>query len=406
MTNLLRGSGWRASLALTVSVLLTPLYLVPTLLFLVGIAGVAVFLSGLLLIPLATVAARGVVRVERQVLRIAGAEIPAPAYSPGWRGVFDRCAWRTLMHSAALVLWSLGAGGLVTVLLLTAFVLVNLPWIATMIPIDRANIGGFPISYGASALGVPAGLLLASGSLHLAEWAIRGEIALAYVAQGEGGVLRMRRRIAALEATRTGMVDAAAEERARIERNLHDGAQQRLLAVALAISRAKRIGDKDPEKTRTLLDTAQTEALAAVQDLRDIARGAHPPILTERGLVAAVTEAAGRHPTPVQLDVQLDERPSRRIEALGYYVVSEALANAAKHADAAPVTVRLCRTADASGDRLQIRIVDAGSGGAEITPGGGLTGLAGRVHAVDGSFHLHSPPGGPTEVKAIIPWQA
>ncbi|GIF42852.1 sensor histidine kinase [Actinoplanes xinjiangensis] len=403
---LLRRARWGASLSTTLSLLLTPLYFLPLILMITGVAGIAIFLAGIPLIPLATFTARGVIHVERQVVKLAGAAIPTPGSSPGWRGLIDGRAWRTLGHSTALAFWSLGAGSLVATLLLLSFLLVNLPWIATMIPIDYANIGGFPISYGASAFGVPIGLLLATGTLHLAGWAVRAEAAAGRWFQGEGNTLRLRRRIATLESSRTAMIDAAAQERARIERNLHDGAQQRLLAVALAVSRARRIGDSDKEKVRRLLDTAQTEARAAVQELRDIARGAHPPVLTDRGLVAAVAATAGRHPCPVELDIDLDERPSQRIEALGYYVISEALTNAAKHAGAAPVTIRLARTTDATGDRLQVHVIDEGTGGAEITPGGGLAGLTDRVRAVDGIFCLESPLGGPTEVKAIIPWHA
>ncbi|BEL08262.1 sensor histidine kinase [Actinoplanes sichuanensis] len=399
---LLNKDGWRAGLYATAALFLAPLYFTPLILMIAGVVGVAVFLIGLALIPAATFAARWAIHLERGALRIAGEEIPPPRHNPGWRGLVDGRAWRTLGHSAALAFWSLGAGGLVAGLLLIAFLLVNLPWIATMIPIDYANINGFPISFGASAFGIPAGLAIATGALHLARWSVRSEALVGRWFQGEGGRLRLQRRIETLESTRTAMIDAAAAERARIERNLHDGAQQRLLAVALAVSRAKRIGDTDMEKTRRLLDTAQSEAQAAVQELREIARGAHPPILTERGLVAAVVSAAGRHPAPVELDIELDERPSPRIEALGYYVVSEALANAAKHAGAASVTITLSRAAD----DLEVRIVDDGMGGAQLSPGGGLAGLADRVHAVDGTFALQSPLGGPTEMKATIPWEA
>ncbi|MEU8258094.1 histidine kinase [Micromonospora inaquosa] len=402
---LLREDGWRASAYLLVSLSLVPLYLVPFLLMVTGVIGIAAFLIGLTLIPVATFAARWAVRLDRAALLIAGVQTPDPAPTPGLRGFVDGRAWRAFAHSIAIAFWSLGVGTLVTALLLIAFTLVNMPWIATMIPIDYANIRGFPISYGASVVGIPLGLLLATGTLHLARWAVLVRTTFGRWIQGEDETVGLQRRIATLESTRAALVDAAAGERARIERNLHDGAQQRLLTVALAVSRAKRLGDTDMAKTRQLLDTAQAEATAAVQELRAIARGAHPPILTERGLVAAIVAAAGRHPSPVELDIDLPERPSRRIEAMGYYVVSEALANAAKHAGAAPVTIKLSRIADASGDQLEVRIIDEGMGGAELTANGGLTGLADRVHAVDGIFEVESPPGGPTEVRAILPWE-
>jgi len=154
------------------------------------------------------------------------------------------------------------------------------------------------------------------------------------------------------------------------------------------------------------VEEARRESRAVIADLRDVAQGLHPRVLTDHGLEAALPVAAARCPVPVRLDIHLDERPSPRAEGVAYYVVCEALTNVAKHADAAAVTVRAERVRRRRGDLLRVTVTDNGRGGADPRAGTGLHGLADRVEAVDGDLFLHSPPGEGTVLTADIPWKA
>ncbi|WP_017621350.1 sensor histidine kinase, partial [Nocardiopsis gilva] len=193
----------------------------------------------------------------------------------------------------------------------------------------------------------------------------------------------------------------------RIERDLHDGAQQQLLAVTMTLARARARFDRDPEQARSLLDQAQAEAKEVMAELREVARGLHPRVLTDHGLEAALPVAAGRCPVPVRVDVDLPDRPSRRAEGIGYYVVCEALTNVAKHAAADNVAVRAERVrGNRRDDLLRLTVTDDGAGGAEPDAGTGLYGLWDRVNAVDGALRVHSPVGEGTVLTADIPWEA
>ncbi|WP_242677085.1 sensor histidine kinase [Streptomonospora litoralis] len=218
----------------------------------------------------------------------------------------------------------------------------------------------------------------------------------------------IRRRLAHVQDSRSRMVDAAEAERRRIERDLHDGAQQRLLAVTMTLSRARAKSDRagDADEVRTLIDEARSEAKAVMAELREVARGLHPRALTDHGLEAALPVAAGRCPVPVQVRVELPERPSARAEGVAYYVACEALTNVAKHAGAASVEVRADRVAGASGDLLRLTVTDDGKGGADPDSGSGLYGLWDRVNAVDGTLSVDSPAGAGTVLTADIPWEA
>nr|WP_307874965.1 sensor domain-containing protein [Frankia nepalensis] len=211
----------------------------------------------------------------------------------------------------------------------------------------------------------------------------------------------MERRIRELEAGRETMVDAAAADRRRIERDLHDGAQARLVALAMDLGLAKERMAEDPEAAARAVEQAHGEIKNALQELRDLARGIHPAILTERGLGAALANVAGRCAVPVTVDVELPARPSAAVEGLLYFTTAELLTNISKHAVARSATVQLVR----SGKYLELTVTDDGLGGAAITPGGGLAGLAERVGAMDGTFTLESPPDGPTVATTQLPWQ-
>jgi signal transduction histidine kinase len=389
---------------------LSPLYSLPLMLFLTGAALTPVLLIGVPLVPLAMVLAAGVVRIEHGRRRLlpgeSGATLEDRAPSDGGplrlRSFFGRQAWRRLSFSAALALWGLGAGAVVAGLLATGLLLVLLPALAPLLPDGSTLLGLDVTSVGvALVLWLPGWAILGAG-LSLPRPLVRAEVHLATLMLGTGEVDHLVRRVIDLEESRSRMVDAAEQERKRIERNLHDGAQQRLLSVAMTLGRAKSRFAKDPKKSLLLLKTAHDDAKAAMQELRDVTRGLHPAVLEEQGLEAALVSIAARSPVPVDLQVDLRERSTSRAEAVAYYVISEALSNVAKHAAASETTVRVFR----QDDQLRVAIADDGIGGAEPARGTGLNGLRDRVHAVDGHLTFTSPFGGPTVVNVAIPWEA
>jgi len=203
-----------------------------------------------------------------------------------------------------------------------------------------------------------------------------------------------------LAASRARLVQASDAERRRLERNLHDGAQQRLVALALTLRHIDGLVERDPSSARVALRGAAEELAHALADLRELARGLHPAVLSEHGLAAALTALSGRAPVPVGLDIEIDERPREQVEAAAYFVVSEALTNVAKYAGAtfASVTVRR------EGPTLVVEISDDGAGGADPAGGSGLRGLGDRVEALGGRLELSSPPGEGTTLRAVLPW--
>jgi signal transduction histidine kinase len=205
-------------------------------------------------------------------------------------------------------------------------------------------------------------------------------------------------RIAELESSRAGVVDQQEDELRRIERDLHDGAQARIVALGMSLGMAEQKLASDPEGAREMLADARRGAREALEELRDLARGIHPPVLADRGLEAAISALASRTPLHVRVSVDLDRRPAPPVESAAYFIVAEALANVGKHARAEHVDIAVRRRLDS----LMVEVVDDGVGGATAT-GSGLQGLAKRVEALDGSLELLSPTGGPTTVRALMP---
>lgn len=204
-----------------------------------------------------------------------------------------------------------------------------------------------------------------------------------------------------LRASRDRTVDAAAAERRRIERDLHDGAQQRLTSLAMDLGMAKVKLRTDPAAVEPLLAHAHAEAKRAIAELRDLARGVHPAILAEQGLDASLSALAGRCPVPVETSVALPQRPPLEAETTAYFVVAEALANVAKHAHASRAWVTIHRHPTAGS--VHVEVHDDGAGGARTASGGGLAGLASRVAAAGGTLEVSSPEGGPTVIHAEVP---
>jgi signal transduction histidine kinase len=211
-------------------------------------------------------------------------------------------------------------------------------------------------------------------------------------------VTRRGERISELEMTRAGAVEQQETDLERIERDLHDGAQARLVALGMSLGMAEQKLASDPAAVQQLLAEARQGTREALAELRNLARGIHPPVLTDRGLEAAISAIADRTPLPVDVAVDVPRRPPRAVETAAYFVVVEALANAGKHAHAKRVTVDVREEEGA----LVAEVVDDGAGGANAE-GSGLRGLARRVEALDGTFEVTSPAGGPTTIRAAIP---
>nr|WP_055528257.1 sensor histidine kinase [Streptomyces alboniger] len=211
----------------------------------------------------------------------------------------------------------------------------------------------------------------------------------------------LERRIAELESDRGVVVDTAAADLRRIERDLHDGAQARLVALAMGLGLAKEKLLEDPDAAATMVDEAHGEVKLALQELRDLARGIHPAVLTDRGLNAALSSVASRCTVPVKVSADLPARPAAAIEGIAYFTVSELLQNISKHSGARSASVEVWRAKD----RLLIQVWDDGRGGARLDGGTGMAGLADRLGAVDGLFVIDSPQGGPTTITAELPWR-
>jgi signal transduction histidine kinase len=204
-----------------------------------------------------------------------------------------------------------------------------------------------------------------------------------------------------LAASRAELVAVSDAERRRFERNLHDGAQQRLVSVALELGMAGAKLDDDPKAARELLSTAQDDLAEGLEELRELARGLHPVLLTERGLGAALDALLARTPVAVEIAELPERRLEAPVEAAAYYVVAEAITNVAKYAQASHATVSITR----SNGRATVTVSDDGVGGADPAAGSGLRGLAARVEALNGRLDVDSPPERGTRIKAEIPSQ-
>jgi len=279
--------------------------------------------------------------------------------------------------------------------------LLTLPATVWLLPDDEVYVWS-GVAVRGWAVAAPA-CLLGLVLLPLVPFAIRlvaaldGQFAALLLGPARAEVLDAK--VAELTDSRSRVVDAVEVERQRIERDLHDGAQQRLVALAMDLGRAREKWDTDPAGAQLLVEDAHREAKQALVELRDLARGIHPAVLTDRGLDAALSSVAARSPVPVKLEIDVARRPNPTIEGIAYFVVCETLANVAKHADANRAVVTVARR----GDRLLVEITDDGHGGASASDGSGLAGLRDRVEGVDGWLHISSPVGGPTTIIVELP---
>ncbi len=364
-------------------------------------------------LPAATLLSRLFTLVQKKrvgsLFGIVETTVPEAGDAPPLRAlrfVLGRDAWTAVLYSTVAGATGLLFGGL-TVLLVAYGAGGVVGGVVALAVTLLSTVSVQTTSLATVLVCLLAGPPLVVGGLWAAPHLVRLDARIMQRVLFDSPQVRVRRRLLELSDSRSRMVDAAEAERRRIERDLHDGAQQRLLALTMTLARARAKFERDPEQARQLLEEAQRESRAVMADLREVARGLHPRVLTDHGLDAALPVAAGRCPVPVRLDVDLDERPSPRAEGVAYYVACEALTNVAKHAGASSVTVRAERVARRrGGDLLRITVTDDGRGGADPDAGTGLHGLSDRVQAVDGALFVHSPPGEGTVLTADIPWKA
>ncbi|WP_225097796.1 sensor histidine kinase [Streptomyces sp. CoH27] len=355
----------------------------------------------LVVTPLLTVGQR------RRYRALVGKDLPRPAVpGPGrnWKSAVRRLTTRALWRQ---VCYHAVAGPLLAVLDLAVLAV----WAAALVAASiYVWIWALPPQWRITDLGyttqaayiTAGGLALLFLGPRLTAALVRLETRAAEVLLGPSRTERLARQVADLAESRAGVLDAADAERRRIERDLHDGAQQRLvsLAVNLGLARAT-LGDL-PEDARKVIDEAHREAKEAIAELNNLVRGLHPAVLEDRGLDAALSGVAARLPIPVRVAVDLPQRPSPTVEAVAYFVVSEALTNVVKHAQATRADV----TVERIGETLLVVVADDGAGGADLAAAGGGTGLAGlakRVASVDGTFSCRSPAGGPTVITVELP---
>jgi signal transduction histidine kinase len=400
--------GWLAMAQLVCSLVLSAPYLVVVGVLLAGVLTVPAFLAGVPMVAIALALAFCLGYVERWRLQaFTGVAVPPAtgprAETPTWRRLLDGRPWRASLHLLLISVWGLTAGSAMLFLTSVAVALVGLPFYRSALPDDQVSLpfGGTLSADAAPALAV-AGLVALAVLPLLARGLVGLDIALVRWLLGPSGreqVAQLSQRVQTLTQTREATVDSVEVERRRIERDLHDGPQQRLVSIAMDLGMARERLDRDPDGARELLDKAHVAAKEAITEMRHVARGIHPPVLTDRGLDAALSALAARSPVPVQVSFDVPQRPTPTIEAIAYFCVSEALTNVAKHARARQATVEVT----GRDGTLAIRISDDGVGGAEPGGGTGLDGLRGRVAAVDGRLEVDSPAGGPTVLTVTLP---
>lgn len=415
------GSRWlgpvfsaRTWLALVYVVSGLPLAIVSFVLVFVGVVtGVVLLpiaLTGLPILVATLFVSGALAALERRraAVMIDLVVLPLPRKAPAGPGFWakpralltDGGRWREM--GAALLALPMTMLALVVVYVVwsLALALITLPAYNFALPRGGVSAGGWvlrgaPSLAGAVALGIVVLLLAPRATVAVARgqgWANKKIL-------GPGRGQALATRVGELERSRSRMVEVADTERRRIERDLHDGAQARLVSLAMELGRAKARFDDDPGAARELVEQAHEEAKAALVELRGLVRGVHPPVLTDRGLDAALSGLAAICPVPVTVKTDMAERrPPAAIEAVAYFVVAEALTNVAKHSGATNAVVDVRH----DGTTLHVLVMDDGHGGAD-GDGTGLSGLADRVQAVDGHMGVDSPPGGPTVIEVELP---
>jgi signal transduction histidine kinase len=353
---------------------------------------------------------RRLVAVRWCGVRIPPAYRSVPAHARPWTRTFrllgDPATWRDVGWLVVDM-----TAGFVTALLPAALVFYPVEGFALALGLWRAFTDGtyvgwwygfVPVSGQASALlaGLLGGVFLSAGYFFTpALLRVHFLLTRAVLAPEEG---ELAERVRVLTETRRDAVDSSAAELRRIERDLHDGAQARLVAMGMDLGTIEALIEKNPAKARELLARTRQSSAEALNELRDLVRGIHPPVLAERGLGDAVRALALRLPVPTEVDVDLDGRPEATVESAAYFAVSEILTNAVKHAGADHLWVDIQHMKEGAGT-LRITVTDNGRGGAVIGAGSGLAGVERRLGTFDGVLAVGSPVGGPTMVTMEIP---
>jgi signal transduction histidine kinase len=371
------------------------------------------FVRGLTLIsgPVTYSSVRGAQVERRRIARSLGYAVSSPyrrlppGAKPARARAEDPAVWRDLAFLLSLPL--VGAAEFAVVAATFVFFLgtITLPaWLFVAFPEGAplwrtVRIDTLPETLTVAIVALPICVLAA---YLLITGLSQAHVALGRALLGPSRRARLAERVEELTESRSRVLAAALAERRRIERDLHDGAQQRLITLAMELGMAREKMATDPVAARKLVEKAHGEAKRAMAEIRDLVQGVHPALLSDRGLDAAISALADRCPVPVGVNVDLDGRPPEAAETTAYFVVAEALANVAKHSGAseAQVTVRRDRKSD---DRLIVEVVDDGKGGANPEVGTGLAGLRGRLAVLDGQLFVESPAGGPTRVRAELP---
>nr|WP_190092166.1 sensor histidine kinase [Streptomyces melanogenes] len=380
-------------------------------------AGLLITFLGIPVLAAGLVGCRAFGALERKRARaLLGVDVPAPQPVRGKRGMAwigavlkSGVSWRHLLYSVVHFPWALFSFVVSLSLWVYGWGLVTYPlwqWVfPTYVGQDGIQLyrDGTHDFYLDSPFEITLTVLVGLVVTLAVPWIIRG---FAYVDRGLLfgllGPSRLEERVVELESDRGVVVDTSAADLRRIERDLHDGAQARLVALAMDLGLAKEKLTEDPQAAARMVDSAHGEVKVALQELRDLARGIHPAVLTDRGLDAALSSVASRCTVPVQVEVDLPCRPVPAIEGIAYFTVSELLQNVSKHSGASRAGVDVWRAQD----RLMLQVTDNGRGGASVSGGSGLAGLAERLDAVDGILVVDSPRGGPTTVTAELPWRA
>ncbi|MGD8148830.1 sensor histidine kinase [Ornithinimicrobium sp. Y1694] len=414
VTRLAKGwiDGWWAIALRGPDMVLAILCLIVGAIAIAGFFSIAAMGVGLLLLVPALWGAWLLGGAQRHLLlAFTGTDIgsPPPSTAPQWRQYLgiDQPRLRAMGWVAIKGLWGL---------LISAFVITavghSLLWMAAPVlqrqAPDGLNLFGLTIHtpIGAGLLFL-AGIVLFIGLPYFARGLAGVDVTLArwlIGADPDQQLRAMTQRVETLTTTREQTVDSVEAERRRIERDLHDGPQQRLVSIAMTLGLARTQLDDDPQSARALLDEAHAASKEAIVEMRQVARGIVPPILSDRGLDAAVSALAERSPIPVTVTTRLTQRLDPTTEAIAYFCISESLTNVAKHAQATKATVDLGLARTLHGlDALAITVSDDGQGGAVIGAGTGLTGLRQRVASVDGDLHVHSPIDGGTTIAITLP---
>lgn len=370
-----------------------------------GLAGLPLFFGTVVSLPLRP-AAHAVIRLDRRLAdwhrrrasQVLGTPVPSPYSGPPSRS--EPATWRDLGWLTAS--FPLGVAGAAVSAAL---------WIGTLECLFAPLIEPFappgvftPLVYDVDTPKLAWLTMLAAPGLGTAAYFVprllnrlRARIAAALLAPTEAE--RLRDRVGTLAASRENAVDSSAAELRRIERDLHDGPQVRLVSLAMKLGIAEDLMDADPELARRMVMDAKGSAGEVLGELRDLVRGIHPPVLADRGLPGAVEALTLTSAIPVRLDLSVPHRLPAAIESAGYFVFAEALTNAIKHSGATLITATLAH----DGSKLIVSVADDGRGGARAGAGSGLRGIERRLSVFDGTLTVSSPIGGPTVVHMEVP---